>query len=364
MAKRQVVVAALLDFKTAFDSIWHAGLISKLLDAGAPLFLVKWVKDYLTERLFQVRVGNNLSSARSVRCGVPQGSPLSPVLFIFYTSDMQHKDCRPNESVTSVAKGTFADDAVNWATGKFHEDCIFRLQSHLNATSVWCRRWRLLLNPTKCEVMLFGHYQKLPKLKLSLCGQQMPQAKSVKYLGVTLQPRLGWNEHISKLSAKVRPRTGALRAMMARNVLGHRLGVYFYKTLIESVLSYASPAWLCAPKTAYERLFRYQTNGLRAALNLPYEADSCGTLYLAGAAAIDEVFEKAFATYSEKVRGNDDLLQYIRHVVKSSQGLDHAAIQVLNEKCPAWKMRAIASLEPLQPPPASAAEFWIRDLKM
>jgi hypothetical protein len=82
--KGQITVAVFCDISKAFDRLWHKGLIKKLKSYGINGKLLKWLKDYISERKQQVLLNISISSLGTLKAGVPQGSVLVPLLFSFY----------------------------------------------------------------------------------------------------------------------------------------------------------------------------------------------------------------------------------------------------------------------------------------
>ena len=103
-SKDKNTAMALLDIRKAFDRVWFEGLTFKLLKIGLPSRLVRLLDSYMTGRTLQVRIGTELSTERSVKAGVPQGSVLGPKLFAYYLYDM------PTFSKTRLV--LYADDTA------------------------------------------------------------------------------------------------------------------------------------------------------------------------------------------------------------------------------------------------------------
>ena len=92
MDDREVAVGVFLDVKRAFDRVWHDGLIAKLHRQNINPSLVRLISSYLCDRKFQVQIGDSMSSPRTLRAGVAQGSVLSPTLYSLYTADIPKSD--------------------------------------------------------------------------------------------------------------------------------------------------------------------------------------------------------------------------------------------------------------------------------
>ncbi|KZR98518.1 putative Pol protein, partial [Daphnia magna] len=93
-SKKCSTVAVYLDISKAYDSVWTQGLLYKMAELGITGHILTWTKNFLTGRTMSVRIGNQLSTAKEVENGVPQGAALSPILFNIMLSDFPNH--RPN----------------------------------------------------------------------------------------------------------------------------------------------------------------------------------------------------------------------------------------------------------------------------
>ena len=83
-----IVITLLIDLKKAFDTIDHRILPRKLYSYGIRGSMLKWMESYLPDRSQYVVFDGKVSQTRGVKCGVPQGSILGPLLFIIIVNDI------------------------------------------------------------------------------------------------------------------------------------------------------------------------------------------------------------------------------------------------------------------------------------
>jgi len=138
------------DIKAAFDSVWHDGLIYKLHDLRLPQYLTNYLISFLHNRNATIEIENVLSRSFDLDSGTPQGSPLSPLLYIIYTADSM------NGIPQHTEHGLFADDTALWTSSNKISSLSSRLQQSIDAFESWCKSWKLKLQPSKTEMIHFN----------------------------------------------------------------------------------------------------------------------------------------------------------------------------------------------------------------
>ena len=139
----------LLDIKKAFDTIDHDILLQKLSHYGVTNLELKFFRSYLHDRKRCCDVNEHSSTFETIRCGVPQGSILSPILFIIYMNDLPL--CIENGHVT-----IYADDTSSSSCIKSTNDIISEVIPNMRSLMEWLRANRLSLNTLKTEFMFSG----------------------------------------------------------------------------------------------------------------------------------------------------------------------------------------------------------------
>lgn len=160
---KEKTVAVFLDVAKAFDRVWHQGLIYKLLLENIPHPLVKLIDSFLTDRSFTIKINDHLSMPRKIEAGVPQGSCLSPLLYLLYTNDFP--------ILKSVTVSLFADDTLLYASNRNYKYAVLALQRQLNTTQNWFTKWRIQLNVSKTVAVIFGPLSQNHHMKLKIQNQ-------------------------------------------------------------------------------------------------------------------------------------------------------------------------------------------------
>ena len=227
------ICAVFFDYRKAFDSVPHKPLLEKLKATNINPYLLRWITAYLTSRVQYVCVNGASSNSLPVSSGVPQGSIIGPLLFIFYVNDI---------SSISLSNGTlslFADDVLLYRSIQKPVD-YQHLQIDIDNLCEWTDDNHLQLNRTKCKFMVISRKRQpiLPSQPLTVNHSQLERVYSYKYLGVWLTSTLNWSTQITENNKKARSQLG----IIYRNFYQHSNSA----TLLQLYLSYITSPRVCS----------------------------------------------------------------------------------------------------------------------
>ena len=192
-----------LDIAKAYDSVWHAGLL-RICREHLPLGSARWIASFLTDHQVTVVEGGTVSSIFSPRAGVPQGSPLSPLLYILFTRELPVPRGRLRGATV------YADDVALWSAGTDPLSAWTDLASCLDAVTLWCRRWRLRVSPEKTQLTFLscrnGGWDESQLAPVTFLGRPLDCGPHLGLLGVRLDRRLQMRTHAQWLVARIAPR--------------------------------------------------------------------------------------------------------------------------------------------------------------
>ena len=145
---KKITQGLFLDVSSAFDKVWHNGLIAKLSQIGVKEIFLETISSYLANRKQVVVVDGVKYDTREVLAGVPQGSRLGPLLFIIYMNDILSEI----ESDLLI----FADDTSLMASGTDPNETVNQLNRDLLRISQWADKWKVTFNAKKSKDMNFS----------------------------------------------------------------------------------------------------------------------------------------------------------------------------------------------------------------
>ena len=183
--------AIFLDIEKAFDRVWHNGLCHKLLHMNAPALLLRWISSFLRDRTVKVRILGRTSREIAINYGVPQGSPISPLLFLLYMSKLP-------KLLPNTCKSLFADFMIYTESSITRSHIIqSNLQTSMDALTLFNSDHRIILSCTKSVRVLFERRKgnRLTSQDVTYNGQVIPSSSSVKFLGITFDSALTFPSH-------------------------------------------------------------------------------------------------------------------------------------------------------------------------
>src|SRR5919106_3182677 len=164
--------------------VWRAGLMAKVKTLGINDNMFAFINDFIHERTFQVRVGADNSTSKVLQNGTPQGSVISPILFLIMINDI--KVVRPG-----VELSLFADDSATYKAGKNINTIMSDLQGTLDDISDWSEKWGLKISLTKsCGVIFTNKTKYVVRNPLKIAGKDLKMETKVKFLGRVFDSKL------------------------------------------------------------------------------------------------------------------------------------------------------------------------------
>ena len=201
--KKEYTLGIFLDFSKAFDTVNFDILFDKLEHYGIRGVVLDWFKDYLSERYQFVQFNGHCSQSKIIKCGVPQGSILRPLLFLLYINDF----CNASDIFETIL---FADDTNLFFS---HKDALFHTANcEMNKITNWVKSNELSLNIKKSNYMLFKPRQRREILDSPIIINNSPVKKVAEtlFLGVVIDEHVTWKPHIAHVASKASKAIGVL----------------------------------------------------------------------------------------------------------------------------------------------------------
>ncbi|XP_052750997.1 uncharacterized protein LOC128200723 [Galleria mellonella] len=252
-----------LDIAKAFDRVWHRGLLSKLPYYGLPDSLCKWVASFLSGRRIKTVVDGCCSDSMDINAGVPQGSVLSPTLFLLHINDM----------LTFGSIHCYADDSTGDAlyTGRTNvsrsivennrEQLVSEIERTLTGVSDWGRQNLVQFNPSKTQACAFTAKKTPFAVAPQFQGTSLNISKSIGILGVDISSDVQFRGHLEDKVKLASKNLGVLNR--AKHYFTPDQRLMLYKSQIRPHMEYCCHLWAGAPRYQLEPFDSVQRRAMR-----------------------------------------------------------------------------------------------------
>ena len=274
---KKKTLGVFLDLAKAFDTVPHERLLRKLESCGIRGVTNKLFASYLEDRT-QILTLNGVTDIKvNSNFGLPQGTVLSPILFLIYVNDLlkiKIHDC----TILS-----FADDTALLFSGESWEEAFRNANGGLAIVKSWLDINILTLNANKTKYITFsptesGQPKGTGPFELLIQSQEIgnqsnfdftkiEKVDTVKYLGIQLDKHMKWTAHLNYVCSKLKYLIYIFYKINKIKDLSIIRKIYF--AYAHSIFQYAIEVWGAAYDTHFNKLFTLQKHLLRAALGRP-----------------------------------------------------------------------------------------------
>jgi exonuclease III len=292
-----------VDFRKAFDTVWHTGLWKRLWDSNIRGKPWRIIQNLYSSIRAKVRLGNVTSREVKMQQGVRQGCPLSPTLFNFFVDELvtllRKKNCGIQHEGIDIGSLLYADDVVLMA------DSPEALQGLIDVVDDFCRNWKMSMNMEKSKVMVV----RAKKVKVAAHtwkgrDKTLEVVHSYKYLGVWFSDDLMWKVHFRVILDKVQKRTAGLSKVIRNKNIPLRAKTLVWLARVRPLLEYGSEVWQ-ANATQYLAMERSLLRAGKQMLRVNAHTHSEAVLALLHVPKLHHRHEQARLKYVAKLMAMD-----------------------------------------------------------
>ena len=259
------VIILLLDLSAAFDTVNHQRLLQKLQSLyNISGTVLNWLKSYLSNRSFKVKVNYTCSESGRIKISVPQGSILGPLLFILYTKDLEDIAATHGFIIHLYADDTQLYITFDPTTNTSNlETRVIKCMKHINE---WMIQFFLKLNEDKTDALVISPkyhnvHENIEKLKLNLKGDTVELKDDVISLGVLFETKLSMSSFVNKIVNACNSHIRNLWYLASK--LSFKMKIQLVHTLIHSRLDYCNSILYGISSKDMARLQKAQNSAVR-----------------------------------------------------------------------------------------------------
>ena len=268
--RKMYVGAILMDLSKAFDCLPPDLFISKLNAYKVSKQACSLLASYLSNRKQRVKLGNERSAWKETVKGVPQGSGLGPLIFNIFINDFF-------TFITQCNVLNYADDNTLYTFNHNEQIVIDRLQFDSRIAVKWFQDNFMQANPSKFQFIFLCPSKITENVgsSLPIYDTNIERTNSVKLLGVNIDDKLAFKEHVNGLHKKASRQLNAFKRISKNLQVQERELVY--NSFVSSIFSFCPLVWHFCGKTESRRIEKLNERALRIVYD-EYELSYCDLL--------------------------------------------------------------------------------------
>ena len=221
-----------LDIEGAFDNLPHDSIKRALNQTKAKGMVSDWIVNMIKNRHIILK-SSGATISRHAPKGCPQGGVLSPFLWNLVLDSLLKK-FKKYENAQA-----FADDVSVLNTGPVPYGLFRKASEMIKDIIRWCKVNGLKISAMKTKILYWSRSRENHPTSIKIEGINIPLSRSVKYLGVIIDDKLNWNDHINEIIIKCKKTFFAVkRAIGKKWGLSPKQMMWIYKTIIIPKISY------------------------------------------------------------------------------------------------------------------------------
>lgn len=255
--RKQVMLALLLDVKGAYDRVNKRQLLRRMVEIGIAGNLIRWVQSFMSDRRALLVIDGRTGETCGIQAGLPQGSPVSPVLFILSVSAMFQWIETKHPKLYSLS---LVDDVGLLLKCDTLDEGTQELESVAGHAIEWGAANKVEFEVSKTEVLIFSKKRKVlqaAKQAIVRIGDHSCSINqgATKWLGFWLDSKLTFKTHFEK---KINSAKGALQAMASLSRRNGGLSISLMRRVViaavNSVALFGADVWWRRQKDLERRL--------------------------------------------------------------------------------------------------------------
>ena len=214
--RKEQTLAVVVDLEDVYNRVQFKLLMDLLQQYGVSLMLTRWLAAALQERKVAMRLGNWISTPQQLTMELPQGSPLSPVLYNVYTKGLADLNSNGLSRVL-----TLADDGLIYKTSSDISTAVTAVQEQLEKVSHWCQETESEINPSKAQALWCTLNNKAVRQAMpavSFNGEAIERTNSLRYLRIHFDRMLTYKTQVESTKLRCKKGLSALKAMASKGI--------------------------------------------------------------------------------------------------------------------------------------------------